>query len=125
MAIQEITADNFTATVDNSGTVFVVFYRPGCPYCAKFLPKFEQMASEHIEASFARANADELRDLAASLNVTELPTFIAYRAGTRVYSMEGDVSVDDLEQVITDVESLDMDQIQGYMEEADESEPFQ
>lgn len=117
MAIEEITSANFTETVDSSGIVFLTFYRPGCPYCAKFLPKIEKMAEEHIEATFGRVNADSERKLAESAGVSELPTFIAYRDGTRVYSMEGDVSTDDLEQVIQDVETLDMGQIQGYMED--------
>jgi thioredoxin 1 len=55
------------------------------------------------------------QSLAASAQITSIPTLMAFRDGVLVFSQPGSLPASTLEQVITQVRELDMDDIKAQI----------
>jgi thioredoxin 1 len=82
--IIELTETDFeTEVLKSAGPVLVDFYAPWCGPCKMLAPLLEQLASEfNGRVKFAKANVDDLGDLAARYGITGVPTLILFRNGS-------------------------------------------
>lgn len=87
----ELNEANFEPEVLHAAVPVVVdFYAPWCGPCKMLTPVLEQFAGEFAgRLKFAKANVDQIPDLAASLEVSGVPTLMLFRGGEAVDQVVG------------------------------------
>src|SRR5699024_9680830 len=117
MATTQITQDDFQSTVSGDGITLVDFWADWCGPCKQFGPVYEKVSEENPDVTFAKVDTDANQELAAQLQITSIPTLMAFRDGVLVYNKPGAVPAKNLEQILTAVRELDMDDIRQKIAE--------
>jgi thioredoxin 1 len=106
--------------VDLHDIVMIDFWAPRCSPCKGFMPILEKASERHPDIAFFRVNTDENRDLAKAFDVESIPTLVAIRDRIMVAAQGGMLPEDVLEDLISNVKGLDMDELRREMSEPDE-----
>ena len=115
MATLEATASTFDSLVDADGITLVDFWASWCGPCRMFAPVFEAASEQHTDITFAKVDTEAERELAAQASITSIPTLMAFREGILVYAQPGALPAPALEQLITAVRGLDMDDVRRQL----------
>ncbi len=115
MATLEATAATFDSLVDADGITLVDFWASWCGPCRMFAPVFEAASEQHTDITFAKVDTEAERELAAQASITSIPTLMAFREGILVYAQPGALPAPALEQLITAVRGLDMDDVRRQL----------
>ncbi|MFZ2964747.1 MAG: thioredoxin family protein [Rhodoglobus sp.] len=116
MATINLTTDSFGPTVEQNGIVLVDFWAAWCGPCRAFAPVFEQASEAHQDIVFGKVDTEAQQQLAAAARITSIPTLMAFRDRVLVFSQPGALNGPQLEQLITAVEQLDMDEVRRDIE---------
>jgi thioredoxin 1 len=115
MSAVTVTADTFEQTVVENDVVLVDFWASWCGPCRQFAPVFEAASEQHTDVVFAKVDTEAEQSLAAAAQITSIPTLMAFRDGILVFSQPGALPAPALEQVITAVKDLDMDDVRAQI----------
>lgn len=113
MATVELTAENFTATVEGNDTVFVDFWASWCPPCKAFAPVYEAASEKNDDIVFGSVNTEEQQQLAAQFGITSIPTLAIFRDNILLFQQAGALPAQALDDVISQVRGLDMDKVRA------------
>ena len=123
MATVELTKDTFESTVVDNEIVLVDFWAAWCGPCRQFAPTFEQASEAHQDVVFAKVDTEAEQELAGMANITSIPTLMAFRDKILVFSQPGALPPAALEQVITAVKELDMDDVRAQIAAQEQAGP--
>ena len=88
--INDVTDATFESDVLKSDTpVLVDFWAEWCGPCKMIGPVFVKMADEFPNIEFIKVDVDEAEDIAASQEVSAMPTFKFYKGGAKIDELVG------------------------------------
>lgn len=117
MSTFNLTLSEFEKTISEPGIVLVDYWAEWCAPCRMFGPVFEKSSETHTDIKFAKVDTEAERELAGMLQITSIPTLMAFRDGILVFSQPGALPAAGLEQVIQAVRDLDMDDVRRQIAE--------
>jgi thioredoxin 1 len=120
MATVELTAEAFEETVTSPGITLVDFWADWCGPCKSFSPIYDAASEKNPDITFGKVDTEAEQGLSAAAGITSIPTLMAFRDGILVFSQPGALPAPALDQVITAVKGLDMDEIRAKIAEQDE-----
>lgn len=115
MATIDLTTDTFSQAVDDTGILVVDFWAAWCGPCRAFAPVFQAASEAHPDITFGKVDTEAQQQLASAAGISSIPTLMVFRDRILVFSQPGALSSPQLEQVITGVKGLDMDEIRSKM----------
>lgn len=115
MGTVTLTEANFRETVEH-GIVLIDFWAAWCGPCRMFAPVFEEAAGRHPDVVFGKVDTEAEHGLAGAFQIRSIPTLVVMRDGILLGAQPGVIPGTAIDEIITKVKSLDMDEIRQSIE---------
>ena len=83
---------------------------------------FEQAAERHEDITFGKVDTEAQQELAGAFQISSIPTLMAIRENVVLYSQAGALPVEALEELISKVREVDMDEVRQKIAEQEQGE---
>ncbi|MCI1748763.1 MAG: thioredoxin [Acidipropionibacterium sp.] len=107
MATVALNEENFASTIDSNDVVLIDFWAGWCNPCMRFAPIYDAASERHQDVTFAKVDTEDQQNLAGALEITSIPTLMAFRAGYLVFRQAGLLPGSALDDLISQVKELD------------------
>ena len=122
MATLELTAQNFEENTDREGITVVDFWASWCGPCRQFAPVYEKVSEKNPDIVFGKVDTQANPDLAATFNVSAIPTLMVIRDRVVLYAQAGALPQSAFEDLLQQARELDMDKVRREAGIEDEAE---
>ena len=122
MATVTLTQENFEQTISAGGIVLVDFWATWCGPCRQFGPIFEEASEKYPDIVFGKIDTDDQQQMAMAAQITSIPTLMVFRDGIVVFRQSGALPLSALEDLISQVQNLDMDEVRKQVAEIEAEE---
>ena len=106
-----ITTKSFASHVDKEGIVFIDWWASWCGPCRAFAPAYEKTAAAHPDVTWGKVDTEAEPELAGAFAIRAIPTLMVFRDGVLLFEQAGMVPAKALEELLTQVKALDMDEV--------------
>lgn len=113
MATVELTHQNFGEHIDKAGITLVDFWAEWCGPCRMFGPIFEVASDKYPGITFGKVDTEAEQQLANEAGISSIPTLMVFRDGILLYNSPGALPAEALDQIITAVNGLNMDEVRA------------
>ncbi|GGG54934.1 thioredoxin [Kocuria dechangensis] len=123
MATVDITQETLGQTIADNDIVLLDWWAEWCGPCKQFAPTYEAASEKHADIVFGKVDTEDQQMLAASAQISSIPTLMAFREGILVFSQPGALPAAALDQVIDAVKGLDMEEVRAEVAKQTQDAP--
>ena len=116
MSTVTLTKDTIDDVIGGEGITLVDWWAEWCGPCKQFGPVFEAASEQHSDVVFGKIDTEDQQELSSAAGISSIPTLMAFRDGILVFAQPGALPPAALDQVITGVRGLDMDDVRRQIE---------
>lgn len=113
MATLELTHESFGTHIEKDGITIVDFWAEWCGPCKMFGPIFEKASEKYPEITFGKVNTEAEQQLAVEADISSIPTLMLFRDGILLYNRPGAIPAEALDEIISAIQGLDMDEVRS------------
>ena len=121
MSVAMVSAEDLERRASLDGLVLVECWAPTCGACKVFDPVFESVAEKHPEHLFLRLDITTDEDASKSLGIEHTPSLMVYREGILLFRQAGNYEEAQLEDIVRQAASIDMDMVRADIAAATEN----
>lgn len=122
MATIDLTEATFEPTILENDIVIIDFWADWCGPCKAFAPTFEAASEKHPGVTFAKVDTQAQQGIGAALQIRSIPTLMVFREKILLFRQAGALPAAALDEVLTKVQELDMDEVRKQVAEAQAKE---
>lgn len=122
VATIDLTEDTFEETITGNDIVVVDFWAEWCGPCRAFAPVFEEASTKHDDVVFAKVDTEAEQNLAGAAGIMSIPTLMVFRENVLVFNQAGALPSAALEDLLSQVKALDMEEVHRSIAEAEAAE---
>ena len=120
MSTVDLTLETFDDTIRDNETVFVDFWAEWCGPCRAFAPTYAAAAEENPDVVFAKVDTEDQQQLAGAFGIRSIPTLMVFRDQVLLYSQPGALPRAALDDLLSQVRELDMDDVRRQIAEQEQ-----